>query len=124
MRLRRGDAGAEGLWAVLPAVDLLDGPDKDPFSSIFMASRHTSSQPLCQPTNAVIHSMPEKGCFAPQDAPDQSSIQPPSGSSPEGHTARATTPGKGTGLILSHNAGSPGGRGQPGGLAGNLASRR
>ena len=38
--LRWGDAGAEGLRAVLPAVDLLDGPDKDPFSSIFMASRH------------------------------------------------------------------------------------
>ena len=58
MGLRLGDAGAEGLRAVLPAVDVLDGPDKDPFSSIFMASRHTSSQPLCQPTNAVIHSMP------------------------------------------------------------------
>jgi len=58
MELRWEDAGAEGLRAVLPAVDLLDGPDKDPFSSIFMASRHTSSQPLWQPTNAVIHSMP------------------------------------------------------------------
>ena len=32
MGLRRGDAGAEGLRAVLPAVDLLDGPDKDPFA--------------------------------------------------------------------------------------------
>ena len=32
VKLRRGDAGAEGLPAVLPAVDLLDGPDKDPFA--------------------------------------------------------------------------------------------
>ena len=32
MGLRWGDAGAEGLRAVLPAVDLLDGPDKDPLA--------------------------------------------------------------------------------------------
>ena len=32
MGLRWGDAGAEGLRAVLPAVDLLDGPDIDPFA--------------------------------------------------------------------------------------------
>ena len=34
--LRWGDAGAEALRMVLPAVDLLDGPDKDPFPD----SRH------------------------------------------------------------------------------------
>ena len=32
VRLRWGDAGAEGLRTVLPAVDLLDGSDKDPFA--------------------------------------------------------------------------------------------
>ena len=58
MELRRGDAGAEGLRAVLPAVDLLDGPDKDPFSSIFMASRHTHSQAPRQPINPVTHDIP------------------------------------------------------------------
>jgi hypothetical protein len=68
--LRWGDAGAEGLRMVLPAVDLMDGPDKDPFPDsrhakpggveifIFLASHHTSSQAAWQAINAVVRHIP------------------------------------------------------------------
>ena len=90
MGLRWADAGAEGLRVVLPAVDLLDGPDKDTIAGrrqakpggveIVYISRLTgllrqdaqkrvmvhighpgvltSSQPLCQATNAVSNTIP------------------------------------------------------------------